>query len=100
MQTSILNGRRSAIDILYDILAVCDNGGTNKTAIMYRGNLSYQQLQRYLTLLSERHLIAKNENGHFHTTPAGQETFKQVSKVRKSIRALRTSLDIDDTAAD
>lgn len=99
MQGSILDSRRSSIDILHDILTVCDNGGVNKTAVMYKSNLSYDQLRRYLSQLSDRHLILRNESGHFQTTREGRETLKKVSRVRRSIRDLRRDLDADDGAA-
>ncbi|MDA1349250.1 MAG: hypothetical protein O3A47_10385 [Chloroflexi bacterium] len=40
MSKSVMNARRSAIDIVHDILKVCDKGSINKTAIMYQSNLS------------------------------------------------------------
>ena len=89
MTNAVLGGRRSAIEIVHEILSVCDNGGVNKTAIMYRSNLSYDQLRRYLSLLSGQHLIERNEAGRFETTPSGEETMKQVSTVLGTLQELR-----------
>ena len=76
----------SAIEIVHDILSVCDNGGCNKTAIMYRSNLSYAQLRRYLSLLSTQQLIDKNDVGHFQVTPRGRKTMSQMASVMRSLQ--------------
>jgi len=46
MSKSVMSARRSAIDIVHDILKVCNKGSINKTAIMYQSTLSYDQLKR------------------------------------------------------
>ena len=89
MPSSIMTGRRSSIEIVNEILSVCDSGSVNKTAIMYRSNLSYEQLQRYLSILSARELIEKNSGGQFQTTAKGQKTLKKVSRAIRSLRNLR-----------
>jgi predicted transcriptional regulator len=38
---------------------VSDNGGVNKTAIMYRSNLSYTLLKKYVSSLSSQDLIER-----------------------------------------
>ena len=81
----ITGHRRSAMEIVQDILSVCSNGGSNKTAIMYRSNLSYDQLCKYLTLLIEQELIQKSEEGQFQLTATGQKTLRQMSSVLKSV---------------
>jgi predicted transcriptional regulator len=48
---------RSQIDIMASILNEAVKG-VNKTRIMYRCNLSYRQLQRYLKLLSGLELLS------------------------------------------
>ena len=86
MARAILGSRRSTMEIVQDILSVCDNGGAKKTAIMYQSSLSYDQLRRYLSLLSEQDLIYKNEEGHFQVTPTGQRTLRQMSSVMRTLR--------------
>jgi len=81
----ITGRRRSAVEIVQDILSVCDNGGVNKTAIMYKSNLSYDQLRRYLVLLSEQDLIRKNDEGRFQITPSGKKTLRQMSSVLNAL---------------
>ena len=81
MAKAILGDRRSSIEIVHEILSVCDNGGAKKTAIMYQSSLSYDQLRRYLSLLTEQDLVRKNEEGHFQVTPTGLKTLRQMSGV-------------------
>ena len=86
MPSPITGGRRSKFEIVGEILKVCDPDAVNKTTIMYRSNLSYDQLRRYLTVLSDQELIYKNEQGRFGITRRGQKTLKQVSSVVKTLR--------------
>ena len=81
MAKAILGDRRSSIEIVHEILSVCDNGGAKKTAIMYQSSLSCDQLRRYLSLLTEQDLVRKNEEGHFQVTPTGLKTLRQMSGV-------------------
>ena len=92
MQNRIMSRRRSSIDILHDILKLCNNGGVKKTAIMYRGNLSYDQLRRYLTVLTRQEIVARNDAGDYQVTEKGQYTLRRVSKVVGVLSDLRTEL--------
>ena len=82
--------RRTSLEIVYGILSLCDNGGVMKTAIMYRNNMSYEQLQRYLSLLSTQELIHKNGDGLFQLTEGGQDTLQEVASVVRTLRGLRS----------
>ena len=93
MVKAAIGSRRSAIEIAHEILAVCDNGGVNKTAIMYRNNLSYSQLQRYLALLSSRNLLWRDDRGYYQVTSEGQTILKRVSGVLRNLRDLSWMLD-------
>lgn len=93
MSSTAIGSRRTAVEIVHSILSVCDNGGINKTAIMYRNNLSYDQLRRYLSLLSDRNLIGRNEAGQFQITPTGRKTLKRVSNVVETLSDLRKDLE-------
>ena len=50
--------RRDQLSIIANILEI-SRGGILKTQIMYRANLSYKQLNRYLSLLLEIGLMAQ-----------------------------------------
>ena len=85
MARAIVGERRSAMEIVHDILSVCDDGGAKKTAIMYQSSLSYEQLKRYLGLLSDQDLIQRVEDGHYQMTPTGRKTLRQMSGVIKAL---------------
>ena len=86
MARAILGSRRSTMEIVQEILSVCDNGRAKKTAIMCRSSLSYDQLRRYLSLLSQQDLVRRNEEGRFQVTPTGQRTLRQMSGVLRALR--------------
>ena len=98
MPSSITGGRRSAIEIVHKILSVCESDGVNKTAIMYRSSLSYDQLQRYLGLLSSQDLIERNDRGHYLLTRRGLDTLEQASNVIRTLCDLTVELDPADAA--
>ena len=85
MLNPAIGERRSAIEIVRDILSLCNGNDVNKTAIMYRSNLSYIQLRKYLSMLSGQGLLDKNVDGQFHTTKQGQKTLKQASSLIKTL---------------
>ena len=62
---------RSRTEIVSNILEAA-NGGATKTKIMYKGFLSYAQLQEYLAILLANGLLEHNEKeGKFATTSKG-----------------------------
>ena len=104
MSSSTAVGRRSSVEIVHDILSLCDNGGVNKTAIMYRGNLSYDQLRRYLSVLCEEALVIKTEagryqitsegSGRYQITSEGYGTLRRISVAIKTLRDVKEELGI------
>ena len=89
MSATSISGRRSSVEIVHDILTLCNNGGINKTAIMYRCNLSYDQLRRYLAMLCGEDFIFKNDTGKFEITDTGRKALKRMSTAIKSLKELR-----------
>ena len=89
MATALMGRRRSAVEIVHEILSLCDDGGLNKTAIMYRSNLSYDQLRRYLGALDDDGLLFKDVNGFFQITENGTKVLKSVGNAVKAIRHLK-----------
>ena len=64
-------GNRSRTEIVSSILDAA-NGGTTKTKIMYTSFLSYNQLNEYLSLLTENNLIEYLDGTNkFKTTEKG-----------------------------
>ena len=64
---------RDRIDIVSHVLEVANVGDdTTKTRIMYKANLSHDQLKEYLTVLTERDLLSYDLDSHtFKTTEKG-----------------------------
>jgi len=54
---------------MYIILKLC-SAETKKTHIMYRANLSHQQLEKYLGILFDKELLGMKE-GSYTTTQRG-----------------------------
>ncbi len=86
---------RRKIDIVADILNVAKNGA-RKTQIMYKGNLSYKLLNKYLNMLIEANLIEPEDDSNYVITLKGAEfleIFKQYKqrygRVSKQISLLR-----------
>jgi predicted transcriptional regulator len=52
----MLNNRRSEIEVIENILRLTKDGA-KKTQILYKNNMSYAQLNKYLTLLIEKDTI-------------------------------------------
>ena len=55
--------RRSNIEIIADMLRVGENGA-GKTEIMYSANMSYTQIQKYLSFLLSHGFIDRIEIGN------------------------------------
>lgn len=53
--------RRSSIEVIADILRL---GEAGKTEIMYSANMSFRQLQKYLSFMLQLGLITKVEVGN------------------------------------
>lgn len=64
--------RRGRIEIEQDILRLCRKP-VNKTRILYKCNLSYDLLQKYLKDLMSKDLLANNSDGLFQATDKGKE---------------------------
>ena len=80
--------RRNNLDIFSDILTIASNGA-KKTQIVYKCNLNFKILAKYLLILSEKKLIEK-QGKLYYTTPLGNEF---VSKYRKLINPLNDVLE-------
>ena len=89
MSTALMGRRRSAVEIIHEILSLCNDGGLNKTAIMYRSNLSYDQLLKYLGALCEDDQLFKNTNGAFQITTDGIKALKSMANAVKTLRNLK-----------
>ncbi len=77
-----LNRKRSRLETIYTILTL-SRQGIRKTHIMYRANLSHQQLVKYLKVLTTKNLLAERD-GLFITTDQGVafiEKFQEIQTI-------------------
>ena len=69
-------GKRGRFEIIASIVEICRDRPTQKTRIMYRCNLSFEQLRKYLDYLTKAGFLkAVSENGkeYYQATEKGRE---------------------------
>lgn len=82
---------RNRLKIINDILTIADDGA-KKTHIMYRANLSYDQLTEYLDFLLGNGLIAKTQDTDFdgsfvfRATDKGKEFLRTYSELQEVLQ--------------
>ena len=81
------NKRRSNIEISADILKVALHGA-KKSHIVYRANLNFEVVKKYLKHLSESGLITfpSINNRIFKTTPKGREYINRYENLNTYIK--------------
>lgn len=79
-----LNTRRSNIQIIADMLRTGENGA-GKTKIMYSNNMSYTQIQKYLSFLLSHGFITEIHVGNpkvtYQVTDTGSKLLKSIASV-------------------
>ncbi len=74
--------RRNDLDICADILKV-SKAGAKKTHIVYRANLNFMIVKKYLSrLIDSGFLMDRSENGVFVTTDRGSDFLEQYARLR------------------
>ena len=84
----MFNKRRSEIQIISDILCLSKNGA-KKTEILYKNNMSFSQLNNYLSVLLDKNIIeeiiTQNNNGKYNkiyrTTENGNDLLDDINKI-------------------
>ena len=78
---------RDSLEITSAILYMCHaNSNTRKTHIMYKSNLSYTQLQKYLIFLVSTGLLEKENLGDvefFKLTKKGDKFLKEYHQIKR-----------------
>jgi predicted transcriptional regulator len=75
---------RSRTDIVGSILKSANGGRANKTKIMYKAFLSFEQLKEYLTVLQEKGLIEyEEEQKTYRTTTKGIRLLQLVNNMEE-----------------
>jgi predicted transcriptional regulator len=73
--------RRNDLDICADILKV-SKAGAKKTHIVYRANLNFKIVKKYLSrLIDNGFLLDGSENGIFVTTERGSDFLEQYARL-------------------
>ena len=79
--------RRNRINIIYDILRVIQERGgeIKKTHIMYRANLSHNQMKLYLNELYKKKFIEKTDADKplIKITKKGRDFLRQYAQVKE-----------------
>ena len=82
----MVNNRRSEFEIISKILDI-SRDGARKTELLYQGNLSYTQLQDYLSFLVEKDILEEYEvknNGNsskaYRMTKKGSNLLDDINK--------------------
>jgi predicted transcriptional regulator len=76
--------RRSQVDIIIEILAVASREGATKTALVYKSNLNFTLVQKYVDLLQRRGFLDKvltfDGGATYRTTAGGAEALKTLRR--------------------
>jgi predicted transcriptional regulator len=78
--------RRTQVDIIIEILAVASKEGATKTALVYKSNLNFTLVQKYVDLLQRRRFLDKVR------TLDGGATYKTTAGGAEALKALRSAM--------
>ena len=87
--------RRSKMEIYIDILRVISDGNHKPTHIMYRANLSWERLKRYLKFLGSQGLlknVERTQGSNYELTEKGRELLKYFRKIEGMLYYKRKAL--------
>lgn len=80
--------RRSSIEVIADMLRL---GEAGKTEIMYSANMSYHQLQKYLSFLLQLGLISKVTVGNpvvtYRVTRKGLKLLRNIDSILEMLES-------------
>ena len=86
MGKDMINNRRSELEIINDILILAEQN-VKKTAILYKCNLSYNQMQKYLKFLVHKKAIKQDIDDD------GIKTYKTTRYGNSFLRDINITLD-------
>jgi predicted transcriptional regulator len=73
---------RSRLSIMYHILWICHEAQVSQTQLMYKANLSYFQLKKYVSTLMTKGLLQETRHD-------GNKRYRSTSRGRQYIDAFR-----------
>lgn len=88
--------RRSTVKLMVDILEIALNGA-GKTEIVYKANLNFRRVQKYLDFLVGKGLISvsSNKRKKYRTTEKGKAFIKRYKETVELILRFSNSFYID-----
>jgi predicted transcriptional regulator len=79
---------RDRIGIINDILEVAKEDGVTKTRIMYKANLSHDQMKYYLRILTENYFLYYDlHTQRFKTTEKGLRVIEAYRRIEDMVKA-------------
>jgi predicted transcriptional regulator len=81
--------RRTQLDVIRDMLELCVDKPLVKTAIMYRANLSFRQVEEYLSFCVKRGLLRNQIEGSrvvYTTTQKGKKLLDAIYHVESILK--------------
>jgi predicted transcriptional regulator len=87
MQASLRNQRRSSLDIVEEILSLCQKEQT-KTAVVYKCNLNFKLISGYLQTLRDNGLLEEVKHDDrvvYKCTEKGSAVCREMSRVRELV---------------
>ncbi len=75
-----MNIRRDKLEIIRNVLLICQKKDANKTKIVYQANLNFKTAGIYIEWLINQGLIKKND-GTYQITPKGSELLSNLQDV-------------------
>ena len=100
MTTSERKNNRGKIQIMGDVLALATSG-IRKTHIMYKANLSYEQVYLYLEELIGKRLIAQDVSPDavvYRTTEKGREFLHYYTRLVEFLEEQKQGLKVDSSS--
>jgi predicted transcriptional regulator len=73
--------RRDKLDIMKDILTLCQGQDMKKTQITYKSNLNFQKGSEFVEWLKFHELLMEEKKGVYKTTPAGETLLHKLEKL-------------------
>ncbi len=80
-----LSGRRGPTEIITEILATASGSGVTKTSLVYKTNLNFTRIEKYIEFLTRKDLISRKESdssARYVLTEKGKEALRLLSAAR------------------
>lgn len=86
----IRSRKRSAFEVIEDILSNIDEKGIRKTLLANRAMLDYKVMEKYLNLLLSQGMVEIKSNGKVYITEKGRKFLEQYRNLKLLMEGTRT----------